>query len=372
MAYLPDIPGQKEIASFPWHAVKNDVIASKTQPGDLVIPKQVLDSNPDIATLAQAAILQKGGLPSNYIAGDPNGMYNPYTGEQHFGWFDSIVRIAAPIVGFAIGGPAGAAAASAVATKATGGSWEEAALAAGTSYIGASMSGGTTAAAGADAAAATTNAAATEAVKQGGVAAYGANVAGSAATNAAASTASQTLGSKLAEWGAGEGLSSTLAKGATSVINWLPDASAKAVMGNTMGQLGSVALNTQLASGIGALAMNMGAEKAADQYEQAMKNSVNLPGSATPRALPGATAMNFLPFSEAINSTSAGGVIGGAAPYASGASITGIPGVNMLNEVKNRDTGAVSYQSTPYDSGSFANSLSRGRRTGWGQNVVYA
>ncbi|MFZ9164830.1 MAG: hypothetical protein ACO23K_01265 [Ilumatobacteraceae bacterium] len=367
MAYLPDIPGQKEIASFPWHAVKNDVIASKTQPGDLVIPKQVLDSNPDIATLAQAAILQKGGLPSNYIAGDPNGMYNPYTGEQHFGWFDSIVRIAAPIVGFALGGPAGAAAASAVATKATGGSWEEAALSAGTSYIGASMSapsaGGTSAAA--------TNAG-TQAATQAATSATSDALANAAIQKAAESTASATLGQKLAEWGAGEGLSATLAKGATNVINWLPDASVKTVMGNTMGQLGSVALNTQLASGIGALAMNMGAEKAADQYEQAMKNSVNLPGSATPRALPGATAMNFLPFSEAINSTSAGGVIGGAAPYASGASITGIPGVNMLNEVKNRDTGAISYQSTPYDSGSFSNSLSRGRRTGWGQNVVYA
>lgn len=367
MAYLPDIPGQKEIASFPWHAVKDDIIPSKTQPGDLVIPRQVMEQNPDIANLAKVAILQSGGLPSNYIAGDPNGMYNPYTGEQNFGFWSSLVRIAAPIVGFALGGPAGAAAASAAATKATGGSWEEAALSAGVSYIGASMSspstGGTSSAAGA---AADTSTAA------GAMAAGSSSAANTVATEATKTLAQQTVGQGLQDAALKEGLTGTLAKGATNVINWLPDAAVKNVMATNIGQLGSVALNTQLAGGIAAYAGNLGAEAAAKQYEDAMKSQVTLPGSATARQMPTATQMSFLPFSEAINSTSANGVMGGAAPYASGASITGIPGVNMLNEIKNRDTGAVSYNSAPYDSGSFANSLSRGRRTGWGQNVVYA
>jgi hypothetical protein len=363
MAYLPDIPGQKEIASFPWHAVKGDIIPSKTQPGDLVIPRQVMEQNPDIANLAKVAILQSGGLPSNYIAGDPNGMYNPYTGEQNFGFWSSLVRIAAPIVGFALGGPAGAAAASAAATKATGGSWEEAALSAGVSYIGASMSApsGTSSA---GAAAADTSTAA------GALASSSASNA--AATEATKTLAQQTVGEGLAGAAAKEGLTSTLAKGATNVINWLPDAAVKNVMATNIGQLGSVALNTQLAGGIAAYSGMLGAEDAAKQYEDAMKNQVTLPGSSTARQMPTATQMSFLPFSEAINSTSAGGVMGGAAPYASGASITGIPGVNMLNEIKNRDTGAISYNSAPYDSGSFSSSLSRGRRTGWGQNVVYA
>lgn len=97
MAYLPDIPGQKEIASFPWHAVKDDIIPSKTQPGDLVIPRQVMEQNPDIANLAKIAILQSGGLPSNYIAGDPNGMYNPYTGEQNFGFWKALCALPRPL-----------------------------------------------------------------------------------------------------------------------------------------------------------------------------------------------------------------------------------------------------------------------------------
>lgn len=358
MAYLPDIPGQKEIASFPWHAVKGDIIPSKTQPGDLVIPRQVMEQNPDIANLAKVAILQSGGLPSNYIAGDPNGMYNPYTGEQNFGFWSSLVRIAAPIVGFALGGPAGAAAASAAATKATGGSWEEAALSAGVSYIGASMSTPSTGG---------TSAAATSAAD--GAVAAGTS---SAATEATKTLAQQTVKEGLQDAALKEGFTGTLAKGATNVINWLPDAAVKNVMATNIGQLGSVALNTQLAGGIAAYSGMLGAEDAAKQYEAAMKNQVTLPGSATAKQMPTATQMSFLPFSEAINSTSAGGVMGGAAPYASGASITGIPGVNMLNEIKNRDTGAISYNSAPYDSGSFANSLSRGRRTGWGQNVVYA
>lgn len=367
MAYLPDIPGQKEIASFPWHAVKGDIIPSKTQPGDLVIPRQVMEQNPDIANLAKVAILQSGGLPSNYIAGDPNGMYNPYTGEQNFGFWSSLVRVAAPIVGFALGGPAGAAAASAAATKATGGSWEEAALSAGVSYIGASMStpstGGTSSAA---------SAAADTSTAAGAMAAGSSSAASTAATEATKTLAQQSVGQGLADAAAKEGLTATLAKGATNVINWLPDAAVKNVMATNIGQLGSVALNTQLAGGIAAYSGMLGAEDAAKQYEAAMKNQVTLPGSATAKQMPTATQMSFLPFSEAINSTSAGGVMGGAAPYASGASITGIPGVNMLNEIKNRDTGAISYNSAPYDSGSFANSLSRGRRTGWGQNVVYA
>ena len=48
---------------------------------------------------------------------------NPVTGLPEFGWFQSIIRIAAPVVGAIFGGPAGAALAGGLATKLTGGSW---------------------------------------------------------------------------------------------------------------------------------------------------------------------------------------------------------------------------------------------------------
>jgi hypothetical protein len=48
---------------------------------------------------------------------------NPITGLPEFGWFKSILRIVAPVVGAIFGGPVGAALAGGLATKLTGGSW---------------------------------------------------------------------------------------------------------------------------------------------------------------------------------------------------------------------------------------------------------
>ena len=48
---------------------------------------------------------------------------NPTTGLPEFGWFKSILRIAAPVLGAVFGGPLGAALLGGVTTKLTGGSW---------------------------------------------------------------------------------------------------------------------------------------------------------------------------------------------------------------------------------------------------------
>jgi len=57
---------------------------------------------------------------------------NPHTGLPEYGMFGKILkavaRVAATSVGFMYGGPAGAAAANAAATKLTGGSWKQAAI----------------------------------------------------------------------------------------------------------------------------------------------------------------------------------------------------------------------------------------------------
>lgn len=65
---------------------------------------------------------------------------NPTTGLAEYGLFGKIlkgvVRAAAGIGGFMVGGPAGAAAASAAATKLTGGSWKQSLLAGGLAGVG--------------------------------------------------------------------------------------------------------------------------------------------------------------------------------------------------------------------------------------------
>lgn len=48
---------------------------------------------------------------------------NPTTGLPEFGWFKSILRVVAPVVGAFFGGPVGAALAGGLVTKLTGGSW---------------------------------------------------------------------------------------------------------------------------------------------------------------------------------------------------------------------------------------------------------
>ena len=356
MPSLPDIPGQKEIATFPWGSVKDDVIKSRTQPGDLVIPKQVMDANPDIANLAHMAILQQGGLPSNYVAGSPNGYYNPYTGEQHFGWFSSFVRVAVPVAMTMMGmPPLYVAAGSAAATKATGGSNQEALLAGATSYLSSSMSAPATASGGQAAATGMTTNAAGQTVSN-------------AATIAAQDATVNTVGSSLAQTAASGGVSGALAKGAQAAMNWLPDAASTAVNNWGTEALTQTAKNTMIANGVGNLAVGIGAQMAADQMPQ---QQIYQPMTAAPGAMPTANQMSFLPFAEAINSTTSA-ANNAAQALASGASITGIPGVNMVNELKNRDTGQTQYSTQGYDAGAFANALSKGRRTGWGQNVVYA
>lgn len=73
---------------------------------------------------------------------------NPHTGLPEYGLFGNImkalVRVGASVGGFMVGGPAGAAAGSGLATKLTGGSWNDALKGAALSGIGAELGQGLT------------------------------------------------------------------------------------------------------------------------------------------------------------------------------------------------------------------------------------
>lgn len=151
---MPHIPGQEELQSFDWQGAKVDTVAAKARPGDVVFPVELAKDNPLLVAAMKMAIAQAGADPNAYIAGAQGGNYNPLTGQQHFflkkafkkvkkGWDKfrkskiggAVMNIAAPIAGFAIGGPAGAALASGAAAKATGASTKNAILMGGLSGL---------------------------------------------------------------------------------------------------------------------------------------------------------------------------------------------------------------------------------------------
>lgn len=194
----PDIPGRNELESFDWQGSKLDTVASKTQPGDVVLPVEVAQHNPALAMAVQAAIAQAGGDPSAYVAGSQTGNYNPVTGQQHFflkKLFKKVLPIVAPIVGFAFGGPVGAGIASGLTTKAMGGSWKQALTAGALSGFGAKFLGG-----------------------------------------------GSSLGNALGKAGASSGFGGALARGAASGINMLGPTATSAFMNASLGGMGGAAL----------------------------------------------------------------------------------------------------------------------------------
>ena len=116
--------------------------------GETVIPKEVLDSNPELkASLFKQMRAIGIENPDRYIVGNELNSINPDTGQPEF-FFKSIGKLlkkAAPmigsIVGFAVGGPAGAALGGGLGGLAAGQSPEQALLTAGMSFAGAKFLG---------------------------------------------------------------------------------------------------------------------------------------------------------------------------------------------------------------------------------------
>jgi hypothetical protein len=155
---MPHIPGQEELEGFDWKGARKDTVAAKARPGDFVFPVELAQDNPLVIAAMKLAIAQSGADPNAYVAGSEAGNYNPLNDQQHFflkkaakklkktvkkvakpvkkGWDkvrkspigSAVMNVAAPIAGFAIGGPAGAALASGAAAKATGASTKNALL----------------------------------------------------------------------------------------------------------------------------------------------------------------------------------------------------------------------------------------------------
>ena len=69
-----------------------DDTLSYTETGDIVIPKKAVQANPGLAMAAMNVLAQMGANPQRYVAGSPEGSYNPETGAQEFAWYEDILK----------------------------------------------------------------------------------------------------------------------------------------------------------------------------------------------------------------------------------------------------------------------------------------
>ena len=72
-----------------------DDTLSYTETGDIVIPRKAVQANPGLAMAAMNVLAQMGANPKQYVAGSPEGSYNPETGAQEFAWYDDILKYGA-------------------------------------------------------------------------------------------------------------------------------------------------------------------------------------------------------------------------------------------------------------------------------------
>ena len=69
-----------------------DDTLSYTESGDIVIPRKAAEANPALAMAAMKVLEDMGANPAQYVAGSPEGSYNPETGAQEFAWYDDIFK----------------------------------------------------------------------------------------------------------------------------------------------------------------------------------------------------------------------------------------------------------------------------------------
>jgi hypothetical protein len=89
--------------------------------GDVVIPRDIVLENPEFLVKLKKAMQGYGVDYRGHVVGSGYENKNPETGAPEF-FFKKLFSIAAPVLGYAFGGPIGAAAASGVSSKLSGGS----------------------------------------------------------------------------------------------------------------------------------------------------------------------------------------------------------------------------------------------------------
>ena len=79
-----------------------DTQLAHVSPGEMMVPRQVLDNNPGLNSGINAAIMDMGGDPNRYMVGNQSNSINPMTGQPEF-FFTELLSFIKPILGSAAG-----------------------------------------------------------------------------------------------------------------------------------------------------------------------------------------------------------------------------------------------------------------------------
>jgi len=79
-----------------------DTQLAHVSPGEMMVPRQVLDNNPGLNSGINAAIMDMGGDPNRYTVGNQSNSINPMTGQPEF-FFTELLSFIKPILGSAAG-----------------------------------------------------------------------------------------------------------------------------------------------------------------------------------------------------------------------------------------------------------------------------
>ena len=79
-----------------------DTQLAHVSPGEMMVPRQVLDNNPGLNSGINAAIMDMGGDPNRYMVGNQSNSINPMTGQPEF-FFAELLSFIKPILSSAAG-----------------------------------------------------------------------------------------------------------------------------------------------------------------------------------------------------------------------------------------------------------------------------
>jgi hypothetical protein len=108
----------------------------------MMVPPEMMARHPDLQKKLYQAYIEEGFDPRQFKVGSGITSLNPVTGKPEYGFFKKLFKLAAPVIGYAIAGPMGAAIGGGLAGATGGGGVKGALKGAALGYIGGSLAAG--------------------------------------------------------------------------------------------------------------------------------------------------------------------------------------------------------------------------------------
>jgi len=124
------------------HGRGNDTMIAHVTPGEMMVPPEMMARHPALQKQLYQAYLDEGMDPRQFKVGSGITSLNPTTGRPEFGFFKKLIKAAAPVVGYMVAGPVGAAIGGGLAGASDGGGWKGGLKGAAIGYGAASLASG--------------------------------------------------------------------------------------------------------------------------------------------------------------------------------------------------------------------------------------